>query len=200
MKKLLLPLAAILLLALAVPSFADWELGLGITPSQNSTSTDPSQVNSIIDFHVAYALSILYFAWDAYAMPAYWVYNATTYVDPGSGVIYGGADVPGFLNTFDVGVRIIIRPVVVYGEIGTNLLYLYGGQIYHDPLGNAGVGVNARIGAGVRFGFWGVNISGTQVFSTWNDLRGAFDQAIHHGNTSDLTAGSVLTLNFVLYF
>src|SRR5208282_3375882 len=40
MKKLLLPLAAIMLLALAVPSFADWELGLGISPSQNSTSTD----------------------------------------------------------------------------------------------------------------------------------------------------------------
>ena len=37
MKKLLLPLAAILLLALAVPAFADWELGMGITPSQNST-------------------------------------------------------------------------------------------------------------------------------------------------------------------
>jgi hypothetical protein len=200
MKKLLVPLAAILLLALAVPAFADWELGIGITPSQNSTSTDPGQVNSILDFHVAYAYSILYFAWDAYAMPAYWVTNATTYIDPTSGYVYNGAQVPGFLNTFDIGLRVILRPVVLYGEIGTNLLYLYGGQIYKDPVGNSGVGVNARIGAGVRFGFWGVNISGTQIFATWTDMRAAFDQAINHGNTSDLTAGSVLSLNFVLYF
>ena len=60
--------------------------------------------------------------------------------------------------------------------------------------------IEARIGAGVRFGFWGVNISGTQVFATWTDMRAAFDQAINHGNSADLTAGSVLTLNFVLYF
>jgi hypothetical protein len=200
MKKLLLPLAAILLLALAVPAFADWELGLGITPSQNSTSTDPSQVNGIINFHVGYAISILYFAWDAYAMPNYWVYNATTYIDPNNGWVYPGADVPGFLNTFDIGLRIILRPIVLYGEIGTNLLYLYGGSIYKDPQGNAGVGVNGRIGAGVRFGFWGVNLSATQIFATGADMRAAFDQAINHGNTADLTAGSVLTLNFVLYF
>ena len=86
MKKLLLPLAAILLLALAVPAFADWELGIGISPATNTApSTDPNQTNAIVDFHVAYAMSILYFAWDAYAMPAYWVYNATTYVDPSTG-------------------------------------------------------------------------------------------------------------------
>ena len=201
MKKLLLPLAAILLLALAVPAFADWELGLGISPSTNtSPSTDPNQTNAILNFHVAYAISILYFAWDAYAMPSYWVYNATTYIDPVNGWIYPGADVPGFLNTFDIGVRIILRPIVLYGEIGTNLLYLYGGSIYKDPQGNPGVGVNARLGAGVRFGFWGINLSGTQVFATGADMRAAFDQAINHGNTRDLTAGSVLTLNFVLYF
>ncbi len=135
MKKLLVPLAAILLLALAVPAFADWELGIGITPSQNSTSTDPGQVNSILDFHVAYAYSILYFAWDAYAMPAYWVYNATTYIDPTSGYVVSNPsdDVPGFLNTFDIGLRFILRPIVFYGEIGTNLLYLYGGSDLQGP-------------------------------------------------------------------
>ena len=104
---------------------------------------------------------------------------------------------PGFLNTFDVGVRIILRPVVLYAELGPNLLYIYGGQIYK---GGEGVGVNGRIGAGVKFGFWGVNLSFTQVFATWTDFGAAFHQAIYNGNTSDLTAGSVLTLNFVLYF
>jgi len=200
MKKLLLPLAAILLLALAVPAFADWELGMGITPAQNKTSTDPNAVDGIINFHVGYALWILYFAWDAYAMPDYWVYNATSYTDPTNGYFYPGSDVPGFLNTFDVGVRLYLRPILVYGTIGTNLLYEYGGTIYKDPNGNPGVGVNARLGAGVRFGFWGVNISGTQVFATWNDMRGAFDQAFHHNNLGALTDGSVLSLNVALYF
>ena len=145
-------------------------------------------------------MSILYFSWDAYAMPSYWVYNATTYIDPSSGWVYPGADVPAFLNLFDVGLRIIIRPVVLYAEVGGNVLYLYGGQIYKDPTGSYGVGINAKLGAGVRFGFWGVNISGTQVFASWSDLRSALDQAVHHGSTSELTQGSVLSLNFVLYF
>lgn len=38
MKKILLPLAAVLLLAMAVPAFAEWELGLGWTPNQGNTS------------------------------------------------------------------------------------------------------------------------------------------------------------------
>jgi len=103
MKKLLVPLAVILFLALAVPSFADWELGMGITPAHNTDATT-TQVDAIINFHVAYAYSILYFAWDAYAMPDYWVYNATTYTDPYSGTLYYGTYLPGFLNLFDVGV------------------------------------------------------------------------------------------------
>jgi len=191
MKKLLVPLAVILFLALAVPSFADWELGMGITPAHNTDATT-TQVDAIINFHVAYAYSILYFAWDAYAMPDYWVYNATSYYDT-LGNFYPGQDVPGFLNTFDVGARIILRPIVIYGTIGPNMLYLYGGQLYN------GVGVNARLGVGLRFGFWGVNVSGTQVFANWSDMEGAFSEAFH-GNTGALTAGSELSLNFVLYF
>jgi len=194
MKKLLLPLAAVMLLALAVPAFADWEFGIGFTPTQNHNSTSAGDVNGIINFHIAYAWSILYFAWDAYAMPDYWIYNATSYTDPTTGTFYPGADETGFLNTFDVGLRIILRPVVLYAEIGGNMLYLYDGSIYDN-----GVGVNARAGVGFRFGFWGLNLSGTQVFSSWDDLRFAVAQAIR-GSTADLTAGSELTLNFVLYF
>ena len=80
MKRILLPLAAVLLLAMAVPAFADWELGMGWTPSRDIVDS------TIVNFHVAYAWSILYFSWDAYAMPDYWVYNATTYTDPWTGV------------------------------------------------------------------------------------------------------------------
>ena len=196
MRKILLPLAAILLIAAAVPTFADrgeWELGLGWTPSQDIVN------QTILNFHVAYAWSILYLSWDAYAMPAYWVYNATTYTDPWTGTTYDGIPNPGFLNLFDVGVRFYVRPVIAYAEIGTNLLYIYGGQIYKSPDGSSGVGVNARAGIGVRFGWWGVNVSGTQVFATWNDMKAAFGQAAN-GNWSKLTYGSVASFNATLYF
>jgi len=196
MKKILLPVAAILLLALAVPAFADrgeWELGIGWTPSQDLVN------DAIINFHVGYSWSVLYFSWDAYAMPDYWVYNATTFTDPYSGTLYYGTYLPGFLNLFDVGVKFYLRPVLVYAEVGTNLLYIYGGTIYKDPNGNSGVGVNARAGVGVKFGWWGVNLSGTQVFATWTDLEAAFSSAAH-GNWSLLESGAVGTLNFAIYF
>jgi hypothetical protein len=200
MKRILLPLAVVMLLALAVPAFAEWELGLGFTPAQNQSSTDPNALQGIVNFHVGYAWNILYFSWDSFAMPDYWVYNATSYVDPTTGWYYPGSNVPGFLNMFDVGVRLVLRPIIFYAELGPNVLYLYGGQFYRDPNGGSGVGVNGRIGAGVKFGWWGINLSGTQVFASWNDMRGAFDQLFNHGNSSYLTDGSMISLNFALYF
>jgi hypothetical protein len=200
MKRILLPLAVIVLLAMTVPAFAEWELGLGFTPAQNQSSTDPNALQGIMNFHVGYAWSILYVSWDAFAMPDYWVYNATTFIDPNTGWYYPGADVPGFLNMFDVGVRIVLKPFIFYAEAGPNILYLYGGQFYKDPLGGSGVGVNGRIGVGLKFGWWGVNLSGTQVFASWHDFTGAFDQLFRYGNSRYLTDGSMIGLNFALYF
>jgi len=194
MKKLLLPLAAILLLALAVPAaFSEAELGIGLTPGQVGGSTDPN-VNPILNFHVGWSWTILYLSWDAYAMPDYWVYNNTSYVDPVSGYFIPGYYVPGFLNLLDAGIRIVIRPFIGYAEIGTNMLYLRGGQTY------SGIGVNARLGFGVKFGFWGINLSGTQVFASMNDLKAAFNQGFKNGNWSGVTEGMVPTINFTLYF
>ena len=187
MKKILLPLAAVLLLAVAVPAFAELELGFGLTPSQDIVN------QPIINFHVGYNWSILYFSWDAYAMPDSWVYNATTYTDAATGSVVPGYLEPGFLNLFDFGLKLQLRPVIGYAEIGTNYLYLRGDQSY------GGIGVNARAGVGLKFRWWGINVSGTQIFTSWNDLEGAFYEAAH-GNWSDLTQGSVLSFNFCLYF
>ncbi len=98
-----------------------------------------------------------------------------------------------FLNMFDGGIRIVLRPFLVYAEIGPNMLYLRGGDFFGK------VGVNFRVGAGLKFGFWGINLSGTQVFASWDDLSAAAHQA-GHGNWSYLTQGMVPTLNFVIYF
>jgi hypothetical protein len=183
MKKLLMPLAVVMLLALAAPAaFAEWELGMGWSPSQNAYSTDPTAVNSLINFHVGYSWQILYASWDAYALPDYWVYN------------YVGVPVPGFMNLFDVGLKLVLQPIIGYVEVGTNALYLYGGQFY-----SGGFGVNARAGVGLKFGWWGVNVSGTQSFANWNDMGYAFQQA-SKGNWSVLGDGALLSFNFALYF
>ena len=193
MKKLLVPLVVVALLALAVPAaFAEWELGIGLTPGQVGGNTDPN-ADPLLNFHVGYSWSILYASWDAYAMPDYWVLQNTTYVDPSSGYIVQGIPAPGFLNLFDVGLKIVLRPFIGYAEIGTNYLYVRGGLSYGK------VGVNFRLGAGVKFGFWGINLSGTQVFASLADLDGAFHQA-GHGDWSYLTGGMVPTLNFAIYF
>ena len=188
MKKLLLPLAIALLLALAVPAaFADAELGIGLTPGQVGGYNDAS-APPLINFHVGYTWTILYFGWDAYAMPSYWVYNNYGYVDPNT-----GDAVPGFLNLFDVGLKLYLRPFVAYLGVGPDMLYVRGGGVYN------GVGVNARLGAGLRFGWWGIDISGTQVFASWNDLTFAFQEAA--ANRWDvLLNGMVATVTFNIYF
>ncbi len=192
MKKLLVPLAVVLLLCLAVPAaFSEAELGIGLSPG-SAGGGDPD-ADPLLSFHVGWNWGLLYLTWDAYAMPDYWVYNNTTYVDPDTGYIVSGYLVPGFLNMFDIGVRFVYRPIIGYVEMGPNFLYLRGGQTYGK------VGVNFRVGAGVKFGFWGINLSGTQVFASGSDMNAAFHQAVH-GDWSYLTQGMVATLNFVLYF
>jgi hypothetical protein len=195
MKRILVPLAVALLMVLAVPAaFAEWELGMGWSPSQNSTSTDPTAVNSIINFHVGYSWTVLYFSWDSYALPDYWVYNLTTSTDPVTGYTTYGDYVPGFMNLFDVGLKLVLRPIIGYLEVGTNALYEYGGKFY-----SGGLGVNARAGVGLKFGWWGVNVSGTQTFAKWNDMVAGFKDAFH-GNFSTLADGALLSFNLALYF
>jgi hypothetical protein len=195
MKKLLVPLAVIALLAFAVPSaFAEWELGFGWTPSVNTASTSPGEVNSLFNFHVGYSWTVLYASWDAYALPDYMVYNLTSFVD-GSGNYVNGYYVPGFMNLFDLGLKLVLRPFIAYAEVGTNVLYMYGGQFY-----SGGLGVNFRAGLGLKFGWWGVNVSGTDVFGSWNDMGYAFSQAFGHGNWAPLGDGGLVTLNFAIYF
>jgi len=184
MRKRVSLLAAAFFLAMALPAFAEWELGLGWTPNQNANDISSSgTVSSILSFHVGYAWKFLYLSWDSYAMPDWWVSTMT-----GSSYY-----VPGFLNLFDIGARAVLRPVLAYVEAGANCLYIYGGQIYGD------VGVNARAGVGLKFGWWGLNVSGTQVFSSLTDLSTAVQDAAR-GDWSTLTDGSMVSLNFVIYF
>lgn len=193
-------LVLLVLLGLSVvPAFAannTWELGLSWTPvpqSQGTTNSSGSgaSVDSIVGFHGSYSFfHIIYTSWDALVMPPSTIQNWTSYYRP------------GFLNLFDAGFRLIIGPFVGYGEVGTNYLYVYQGDQPVDAGGT--LGANLRVGAGLKFNWWGVNISGTAVFNSFQDLGAALG-ALGKSDTQALALqrienALVPSLNLVLYF
>src|SRR5271157_5150815 len=102
MKKLLVPLAVLLLLALAVPAaFAEVELGISATPVPGGQGTTTTEADFITGFHVGANWGILYGSWDALAMPARFISNMTGYWDTTQGIYVEGPYLPGFLNLFD---------------------------------------------------------------------------------------------------
>lgn len=199
MKKILVPLAVTLLLALAVPAaFAEWELGLsGTEPVGLPADQLPS--GFVPGFHVGYAWSVLYFSWDALAMPPYYVQNATSTIDATTGVVTSGPSVPGFLNMYDVGLRFVLRPIEIYTEVGMNNLW-----VYQEGMANGSFGANLRLGVGLKFGWWGVNLSGTEIFASFSDLgavvSGLFDANTRTWAANEIVTGLVPSLNLTFYF
>jgi len=199
MKKLFVPLAAVLLLALAVPAFAEVELGLSATPVPGGQS-NVGGTEFITGFHVGYAWSILYFSWDALAMPASIVENMTGGWDEVQQIYVPGLYVPGFLNLFDGGLRIILQPFLIYATVGTNNLYVYKNQ------GGGEFGANLRLGAGLRFNTWGINLSGTAAFGSFKQMTdtlkklAAQDTRIQNEGLKAITDILIPSINFTFYF
>jgi hypothetical protein len=199
MKKLLVPLAVILLLAFAVPAaFAELELGMSWTPITDPNSISGNATQNVPGFHVGYGWFILYASWDALAMPNFWVEQAAAYTDPSTGAVTPGPSVPGFLNLYDVGIRLILQPLEIYALVGTNNLKVY--QDTHDY----GYGANIRLGAGLKFGFWGINVSGTNVYGSWDDmvavLKGLGSDTTRSWSLKQITDGLVPSVNLTFYF
>jgi len=202
MKRLLVLLAALLLVAVAVPAaFADVELGISATPIPIQNG-DTQEVSTITGFHVAYAWGILYLSWDALAMPAQVISNMTGYFDPNIGAYVDGPMVPGFLNLYDVGLRLMLKPIVIYTEIGTNSIYVY--KPAEHPGFGGDFGANFRVGAGAAFGFWGLNLSGTAAFADFGQLATAFKNLAANSTRQagiDALANSLVpSLNLTFYF
>jgi hypothetical protein len=177
----------VLLVALASPVFADWELGMSWTPltSTDVTATgNTTKLDSMPGFHIAYSWFILYGSWDALAVPNFMVEGMTSYYDPVNGYS-PGFYVPGFVNLFDAGIRLVIAPFTAYAEVGTNTLYIY--QVGMAP---GGIGANLRIGAGLYFDWWGVSISGTSLFASFADLQSTLKQ-LGSDNTRQTAVNSI---------
>jgi len=188
MKKLLLPLAAIMLLAFAVPAaFAGVEFGTSWT-STSFLSDTSLQSDSILGFHAAYDWFILTASVDSLAMPSAVMADMT------------GVAVPGFLNMFDAGLNLKLGIFQAEALIGTNYVYFYKGL---GP-SNGSWGANLRLLGGLNFGWWGIGVSGTSAFDTFDTLvstiKGLFDTTTRDKSISDLTSGLVPAIYLTFYF
>ncbi len=192
MKKILVPLAVVLLLALATPAFAEWELGLSWIPLGANSYASDLEYNFIPGFHVGYGFWYVgYASWDAFALPDFMTYNVT-----------GNYYTPSFLNLWDVGLRLVIGPVLGFAEIGVNNLWVYSVGLMNAE----GVGANIRLGVGAKFNWWGITVAGTSVYSSFGraaeTIGGLFsgEATIRNASLTSITGGLIwsIGLNFYL--
>jgi hypothetical protein len=115
--------ALLIMVALSVPMFAlGWEVGLSGTP----VPADNGDIEALVGFHFGFSpWAILYASWDALVAPPSLVENLTGSYDVESEITKGGQYRPGFLNLFDVGIRLVLGPIVAFTEIGTNAIHVY---------------------------------------------------------------------------
>jgi hypothetical protein len=158
-------IAAVVLSFAALPAFSEWELGVSWTPVPNAITSASPRMDSMEGYHLAYATSIFYASWDILAVPDFVVEDWTGYLDPESGLYYPGFHDDGYLNLYDVGIRLALRPFVCFAEAGMNGLFVHG-----EGFLPAGFGANIRLGVGARFDWWGISVAGTSVFATWDEL------------------------------
>jgi hypothetical protein len=156
MRKMLLPVIAITLACAAFPAFAEWELGVSWTPVPNAIVDGGSGIDSMTGYHMAYVESLFYASWDVLSVPDRIVGAWTGYHEDGC------------LSFLDAGLRLSLRPVVCFAEAGVNNLFIHDNGFVPE-----GFGANVRLGAGVKFGWWGVTLTGTSVFPSWDDLSSA---------------------------
>jgi hypothetical protein len=173
----ILVLSVLLLAVIAGPAFGQdqFDIGISATPlfaEEGETATDILD-NLIPGFHVGYRfLYLLYASWDALVLPPRIVESMTTRFiqrPDGSTVVQEGYFRPGFLNLIDAGIQIVLGPFVVSAELGVNQVYIYK-QDELDPRPDANFGANVLVGAGLKFGTWGIT---GRAFVVFPDIESA---------------------------
>jgi len=186
-----LAIAVILILAMVIPVFADEiELGMSLTPIEQQTDTedpnyDENQDLMLPGFHVGYRFGWIGFvSWDSYVMPPEYITMMTATYDPETDTLSPGPFRPGFLNTWNIGGKLVLGPLVGYSTIGINTIYVYKQDKYLDESFNANFGANWKVGAGWKFGDWGINLDLMALFPSVSTMfaeleaLGSDDQAI----------------------
>jgi hypothetical protein len=200
----MLILSCVLLLGAVfiAPAFStDWEFGISWTPvlGEDTGRAEEEGLESITGFHFAYSpWAILYASWDSLIMPAQVISDMTGYYDEENDVWKEGYYFPGYLNLFDVGIRLVLGPVLVSAQIGTNNIWVYREGI------TGGFGANLRLGAGLKFGWWGITLTGTSVFQSMtkllNTFKGLASETTRAWAVNELTAGLHPSVMAVLHF
>jgi hypothetical protein len=204
MRKMII--ALLMIAVLAIPAFSiGWEVGLNATvvPGEGGREGEGG-VEPVIGFHIGISpIAILYASWDALALPPNMIQGMTTFYDEANATWVQGYYRPGFLNLFNFGLRFILGPVVLYTTVGTNNIYIY--KQSDLPAGAGGSwGANLRIGAGAKFGWWGVGLSGTAIFPSFATMVEVFRQLGSEENRQwaldQIVNGLVPSLTATLYF
>ena len=168
-----LAIAVILLLAMILPVTADeFELGMSLTPiiaeeDTDDPNYDPDNAQALVlpGFHLGYRFAwIGYVSWDSYVMPPEYITTMTATYDPDTDTYQPGPFRPGFLNTWNIGGKLVLGPLVGYSTIGVNTIYVYKEAEYLDENFNKNFGANWKVGAGLKFGDWGINLDLMALF------------------------------------
>jgi len=172
-------LAVVLFLATGIGAFAEIELGVGIAPPigtvpDNASSGGPLGDSTIV-FHAGYSFWWLFYgSYDGFVLPPYAVSQMTGTIDTTTNSVSTGYYRPGFLNTFNFGIRPRLGPLMISASVGVNSLYIYKGEA--DGLTAPPLGVNLRVGAGWKFTKnLGLMVSGTSVFADSAELSATLD-------------------------
>ncbi len=184
MKTIVIPLVMVLVFLILIPatvsaetelsiSLTNWELGLGYTPlSDEEIAEDATfQESGLTSFHLGYTFWwLLYATWDSFILPPYLVESMTSVLENDTGTYREGYSRPGFLNMFDVGIRLDLGSVMAFATIGVNSLYVYRQDEDKLEVGNE-IGANLRLGAGARFDGWGIT-------ATISSIQPSIEQAV----------------------
>lgn len=209
-KKAMLLAAALLLVSAG--AWAEIELGVGIAPPIGDVPEEVQSQesgflgNSTLVFHAGYSFWWLFYAsYDAFVLPPYSVSQMTGRIDPATGTYTDGYYRPGFMNTYDVGFRPRIGPISLLATVGVNQMYVY--RQAEDGMEVPPLGVNLRVGAGIRFAKWiGGVFSATVPFADFQDMSDTLealggDDTYLSGIASDRIKSNLLpTFTINLYF
>jgi hypothetical protein len=210
----------------AFPLWAqEFELGTSIFPiywESEDVDTGESFIDKetdsffndwLVGFHFGFAYSILYASWDSFILPPAVIQDMTTKVRPadpdmpeGEVIEEEGFYRPGFINFFDVGIRIVLFNLVTgFAELGINWLYVYNQADLPDDRKPGSIGANLRLGAGVKITPWfGVLMTATAIFPSFNKMANVLknlvnqDEAIRNAAARQIKLFPTLLLNFYI--
>jgi hypothetical protein len=193
----------ILLISMGSAFANELELGFGLAPMEVDSQGGEGDMwdDSLKALHVGYNFGWIFLAsLDTFILPPQMV------LDMSDGIIAGR---PGMVNLYDIGVRLRLGPLMTFAQIGTNTLYIYRQSELVEEYGydmGGNFGANIRIGAGLRFGWWGFTGSLTSVQNSFSDVTSILKRiASSDDNEREAAIDKMLStalpsISFMIYF